>query len=78
MPVITIREEQQVDDGFIANLNIDGRDYEKIKISDPFVKLEESRLEWYFEQWLKFPMLYKPKAEDAAASIREYSEFLNF
>lgn len=72
MPVITIREEQQVDDGFLANLRIDGRDYPNIKISDPFLKSEEARLEWYFEQWLRFPMLNTTRAADVAASIREY------
>ena len=72
MPVITIREEQQVDDGFLATLRIDGRDYPNIKISDPFLKSEEARLEWYFEQWLRFPMLDTTTAADVAASIREY------
>jgi hypothetical protein len=72
MPVITIREEQQVDDGFLANVRIDGRDYPNIKISDPFLKSEELRLEWYFEQWLRFPMLDTTRAADVAASIREY------
>ncbi|WP_103668168.1 tetratricopeptide repeat protein [Pseudanabaena sp. BC1403] len=72
MPVITIREEQQVDDGFLATLRIDGRDYPNIKISDPFLKSEEARLEWYFEQWLRFPMLDTTRAADVAASIREY------
>ena len=76
MPVITIREEQQVDDGFLANLRINGRDYLNIKISDPFLKSEEDRLEWYFEQWLRFPMLNKVRAEEVAASIREYGERL--
>ena len=76
MSVITIREEQQVDDGFLANLRIDGRDYPNIKISDPFLKSEELRLEWYFEQWLRFPMLYITRAADVAASIREYGERL--
>ena len=72
MPVITIREEQQVDDGFLANLRIDGRDYPNIKVSDPFLKSEEDSLEWYFEQWLRFPMLDTTRAADVAASIREY------
>ncbi|PZU98418.1 MAG: Tfp pilus assembly protein PilF [Pseudanabaena sp.] len=72
MPVITIREEQQVDDGFLANLRIDGRDYPNIMISDPFLKSEEDSLEWYFERWLRFPMLDTTRAADVAASIREY------
>ena len=76
MPVITIREEQQVDDGFLATLRIDGRDYPNIKISDPFLKSEELRLEWYFEQWLRFPMLDTTRAAEVAASIREYGERL--
>ena len=76
MPVITIREEQQVDDGFLANLRIDGRDYPNIKISDPFLKSEEDSLEGYFEQWLRFPMLYTTRAADVATSIREYGERL--
>lgn len=76
MPVITIREEQQVNDGFLANVRIDGRDYPNIKISDPFLKSEEDSLEWYFEQWLQYPMLYTTRAADVVVSIREYGERL--
>jgi tetratricopeptide (TPR) repeat protein len=72
MPVITIREEEQTDLGFNATLSFDGRANYSIKISDPFVKVEEARLEWYFEQWLRFPMLDTTRAADVAASIREY------
>ena len=76
MPVITIREGQQTDSGFGATLSIEGRNY-AIAVSDPLTSaVDEAKWEWYFEQWLQYPMLDTTRAEQVAASIREYGESL--
>ncbi|MEI6065072.1 MAG: CHAT domain-containing protein [Pseudanabaena sp. ELA748] len=76
MPVITIREGQQTDSGFGATLSIEGRNY-AIAISDPLTSaVDEAKWEWYFEQWLQYPMLDTTRAEQVAASIRDYGESL--
>ncbi|WP_158500376.1 hypothetical protein [Xenococcus sp. PCC 7305] len=56
MAVITIRETGQTETGFNAVLVIDGSNYQ-ITVSDPFAPSEEQELEWYFEQWLRRPIL---------------------
>jgi hypothetical protein len=76
MPVITIREQQKTDTGFAAILSFDGRVNYSITITDPFTRQEEQRLEWYFEEWLVYPMLDKVKAEQAADSVKTYGEKL--
>ena len=76
-PPIIIREVEKNEDSFAATVQFDpyGAPYE-ITVSDPFSKAEEERLEWYFEQWLKFPFIDKVPAEQAASSIRTYGETL--
>jgi len=76
MPVITIREGQQTESGFTATLSFDGRVNFPVEISHPFGLAEEARLEWYFEDWLRYPMLDTVKATEAAASVRAYGEQL--
>jgi len=76
MPVITIREGQQTDSGFEATLTIEGRNY-AIAVSHPLISpVDEAKWEWYFEQWLQYPMLNAIRAEQVAASIRDYGERL--
>ena len=76
MPVITIREGQQTDSGFGATLSIEGRNY-AIAVSNPLISaVDEAKWEWYFEQWLQYPMLDTTRAEQVAASIRDYGESL--
>jgi tetratricopeptide (TPR) repeat protein len=76
MPVITIREGQQTDSGFEATLSIEGRNY-AIAINTPLISaVDEAKWEWYFEQWLQYPMLDTTRAEQVAASIRDYGESL--
>ncbi|MFN7761443.1 MAG: tetratricopeptide repeat protein [Pseudanabaena sp.] len=76
MPVITIREGQQTDSGFGATLSIEGRNY-TIAINTPLISAsDEAKWEWYFEQWLQYPMLDTTRAEQVAASIRDYGESL--
>ncbi len=78
MSVIAIRETQPTAKGFAARLIFDGGDggeYE-INITDPFTPLEERQLEWYFEEWLTFPMLNGKKAEAAKNTVASYGERL--
>jgi hypothetical protein len=53
----------------------DGGEY-PINITDPFTPQEEQRLEWYFEEWLIYPMLNGKKAEAAKTSVVSYGESL--
>lgn len=76
MPVIIIREQQQTETGFEAILSFDGRVNYPITITDPFTRQEEQQLEWYFEEWLVYPMLNTVKAEQAAASVENYGQKL--
>lgn len=76
MPVITIREQQQTETGFEAILSFDGRVDYPITITDPFTRQKEQQLEWYFEEWLVFPMLNTVKAEQVAASVENYGQKL--
>ena len=75
MAVITIREQGQTDTGFNATLVIDGNNY-NITVSDPFEVREEQELEWYFEQWLRYPILEQVKANRAKDSVKKYGEEL--
>ena len=76
MPVITISEQQQTATAFQATVKFDNRAEYPITISDPFTPQEEQELEWYFEEWLIYPMLDQVKAKRAAASVEEYGEKL--
>lgn len=75
MAVITIREQSKTKTGFNATLVIEGINYQTT-ISDPFTAQQEQKLEWYFEDWLTFPVLEQVKANRAKASVREYGEEL--
>ncbi len=75
MTVIIIRETQPTATGFAASLIFDGGEY-PINITDPFTQQEEQRLEWYFEEWLIYPMLNGKKAEAAKTSVVSYGESL--
>ncbi|MCG6137550.1 MAG: tetratricopeptide repeat protein [Nostoc sp. LLA-1] len=75
MTVITIREEGRIDTGFAANLQFDGGEY-PVTITDPFTPKEEKELEWYFEEWVRFPFSDTVIAERAAASVKIYGESL--
>ncbi|PHJ63574.1 Tfp pilus assembly protein PilF [Nostoc linckia z18] len=75
MAVITIREKQPTAEGFAASLIFEGGEY-PINITDPFTPKEERQLEWYFEEWLTYPMLNGKKAEAAKTSVVSYGESL--
>ncbi|BDA70660.1 hypothetical protein CAL7716_048260 [Calothrix sp. PCC 7716] len=76
MSVITIREKQATATGFVASLIFDGDDEYQINITDRFTPSQEQQLEWYFEEWLTYPMLNGVKAEAAKASVTSYGESL--
>ncbi|MGD2182422.1 CHAT domain-containing protein [Lusitaniella coriacea LEGE 07167] len=76
MPKITIREQQPTAHGFAATVSINNAGEYPIEITNPFNDKEESELEWYFEQWLAFPMLGNIKAKRAKDSVSTYGEQL--
>ena len=76
MPIITIREEQPTESGFTATLSFEHRVNFPIAIHDPLMAGDEQRWEWYFEEWLRFPMLDMVKAHQIADSIKNYGEAL--
>ena len=76
MTVLTIREQQQTDTGFTATLNFDSGNSYNIIVKDPFTPKQEQELEWYFEEWLVYPMLSTVKANRAANSVQTYGENL--
>lgn len=76
MTVIRIREQRKEANSFAATVSFDDQYEYSITVSDPFSPEEEARLEWYFEQHLKFPFMDDFKAQEAAASIAKYGEVL--
>lgn len=76
MVLIWIQECSKQADIFYAKVSFDqGSAYEVI-VRDPFSKEEEERLEWYFEEHLKFPFTDQVKNQEAAASVITYGERL--
>jgi tetratricopeptide (TPR) repeat protein len=78
MPVIQIRERGSIENSIELDLVIDGQDYGRVTVSSPFATepQKDADLTWYFEEWLKMPLLEKVRAERAAHSVREYGESL--
>lgn len=76
MLVITIREQQKTDSGFEAILSVNGEVEYSVAIAEPFTRKQEQLLEWYFEEWLVFPVTDTVKAEQVAQSIKSYLEQL--
>ncbi|HQY92427.1 tetratricopeptide repeat protein [Caldilinea sp.] len=73
MSVISIRERGLSQPGPVVS--IDGQEH-PIVVPDPFSPAEERRLEWYFEEHLRYPFLESVAANEAAASVRVYGEAL--
>ncbi|KAM3103620.1 tetratricopeptide repeat protein [Phormidesmis sp. 146-12] len=71
MPTIEIRQTS----GFEAVVAIAGSEFE-IAVSDPFAEQDEKQLEWYFEEWIKFPFSDETIAQQVAESVRSYGENL--
>jgi hypothetical protein len=79
--LIQIREERAAggegEDGACrAVLSFDQADEFPITVSDPFTSQQERRLEWYYEEHLRFPFTDRVKAGNAAASVVEYGDRL--
>ncbi|MFZ1767891.1 MAG: hypothetical protein WAU00_01765, partial [Caldilinea sp.] len=73
MSVISIRERGLSQPGPVVS--IDGQEH-PIVVPDPFSPAEERRLEWYFEEHLRYPFLESVAANETAASVRVYGETL--
>ena len=73
MTLISLREHGTSHTGPVAVF--DGQEY-PMTIGDPFTDKQEARLEWYFEEHLRFPFVEQVRARDAAASITTYGEAL--
>jgi hypothetical protein len=74
MPVIQIREQGVVENGFEVSLQIDGQDYGRIVVRAPFADQpqKDADLTWYFEKWLRMLFVDKVRAARSASSVREY------
>ena len=72
MPVLTIRQHTRTDSGFTATLTIagpDGTSQYEITLKDPFDLRQEQELEFYFEEWIRFPFDQQVIAARAAKSV---------
>ncbi|PID56580.1 Tfp pilus assembly protein PilF, partial [candidate division KSB3 bacterium] len=76
MPVITIRQTAALDQSPNAEVSIDRRIAGSVTIHDPFDEAQEDELNWYFEDYLKFPFLKELQAKKAADSLIDYGESL--
>ena len=61
--------------GLTATVEFGGGEW-TVEFHDPFTAEQEEELRWYFEEHLEYPMLEGPRAEQAAASIRDYGNSL--
>ena len=72
----TIKIQQHPNDLQKATLSFShGTNYE-IEIKSPFNEKQEQNLEWYFEEYLKFPFTDGVKFQQTAESIKSYGENL--
>ena len=73
MTLIEIRERRQIaDDEFSAEVVFDHGAPYRITVKNPFTEEQEKRLEWYFEQHLRFPFTDQVKAQQAGESVSDY------
>ena len=67
MTLVTIRETGKAAESFNAAVIFDRQgDGYPITIKDPYSRQEEGRLEWYFEEYPRFPFLETVRANKAA------------
>ena len=76
MAVIRICERFIEARSFAATVSIDDGRTNPIRICDPFSEAENQLLEWYFEEYPRFPFVQQIEAQRAAASITNYGEAL--
>jgi hypothetical protein len=76
MPTITLREVGSTDPGFDAELIFEGRSPYPLTITNPFASTPtyEELLEWYFEEWIKFPFTDRVLKQQAEAQIAHYGQ----
>lgn len=74
MQTIKITQQNTTETGFEVKLTIGGVEFGPIGVSDPFglTPQREKELEWYFEQWIRFPFTDTTRAAKAAASVKAY------
>ena len=68
-------QQSTTEQGFEAIVTIAGSTFE-VQVRDPFSLAEEREMEWYFEQWIKFPFTDTTIAGRAAEKVRWYGEAL--
>ncbi|MDB5384948.1 MAG: Tetratricopeptide 1 repeat-containing protein [Planctomycetaceae bacterium] len=73
MSTIRIREQGG---GGEAEVSFDNEAGYRIQVQDPFTEADEKRLEWYFEEHLRFPFVDQVRARQAGQSIARYGEQL--
>ncbi len=77
MALITLREKNQSDENtYEAELSFDNDIPYSITVKNPFSDKQEERLEWYFEEYSRFPFIKQVEFAQAAASVRRYGEDL--
>src|SRR5260370_25659330 len=76
MTVIRIQERSEQAGIFNAKVSFNQGPEFEVTVHDPFSRAEEERLEWYFEEHLKFPFTDQVKAQEAATSVITYGESL--
>ena len=75
MTVIRI-QEQKDREGANATVSFDDQGDYPATINNPFDEAAEQRLEWYFEEHLRFPFTEQVRASDAGKSLQTYGEAL--
>lgn len=75
MTLIRIRQRSP-DDIRQAVLSFDGGEEFPIVVEDPFSEEDEENLEWYFQEYLRFPFTDQVRYRQAADSLVRYGENL--
>lgn len=78
MTVIRIRGKEKGPENseFEATVSFDADEEYELTLTNPLGPKRQEELEWYFEQWLKFPFTDKVRAQTAAASLKDCGESL--
>jgi hypothetical protein len=74
--MVSTRIEERAQSAFNAVVSVDESGEYPVTITDPFSPEEEARLEWYFEEHLRFPFTDQVMAREAGGSIKAYGETL--
>ena len=63
-------------DGFAVRVAMGDEGEFEAAVKPPFDAVEEQKLEWYFEEYLRYPFAFEARAKEAAASVKAYGESL--